>query len=243
MLQVPATFGACSKLMRWNDDPPYSFSSPDNPGKVQGISVETAKKVFQQMECELRFIKMPWARGLQELRVGRIDLISGAYKTAEREVYANYSQVGLSSPNILFVRTKDAATLPWTRLEQLSGTKFRLGVQINVSYSSEFDRLKSTPDFFKIMVPQSDREVLWKMLALNRIDGVIADEVTGILEIKQLGLAKEIKASSLVVSQKPAYFAFSKQTTMSEFVAEFDRQLQQLIDDGEYQAIVEHYLK
>ena len=80
------------------------------------------------------------------------------------------------------------------------------------------------------------------MLARNRVDGVVASRLTGLFEIQALGLSGTITPSSLVVSNKPAFFASSKASVSSEFVADFDRVLQAMLDDGTFAAIVSRYV-
>lgn len=44
------------------------------------------------------------------------------------------------------------------------------------------------------------------------------------------------------MSNKPAYFVFSKATVTAGFVADFDRALQSMLDDGTFTAIVNRYV-
>ena len=86
--------------------------------------------------------------------------------------------VGLVSPNILFVRRSDEARFDLSGLRELLESDFRLGAQINVSYSDEYSALVQNPDYEKNIQYLSRRESLWRMLARNRIDGVVASRLT-----------------------------------------------------------------
>ena len=50
----------CVKTVRWYDDAPYSFKSPD--GKVIGLYADIARVALKGMNCDVRFVEMPWAR-------------------------------------------------------------------------------------------------------------------------------------------------------------------------------------
>ncbi len=151
---------ACEKKMRWNDDPPYSYTQQDTPDKIVGISVDIAKLILSQLDCQLIFVKMPWARALKEIEAGRIDFVDGAYVRPEREVYVHFSSVGFHSPNILFERRKEAERRSLTSLAEIMDGDYRLGVQIGVSYGGEFDQLSTNEGFQSRLIRVSQRESL-----------------------------------------------------------------------------------
>jgi len=234
------SYGDCDITLRWDDDPPYLMAQAD---EVIGIDVDLAREAMGRLGCSLSLEKLPWARALRELRDGRVDMLSGAYRTPERELYAHYSNVvGLVFPNILFVRRSDEATFDSNGLRELLESDFRLGAQINVSYSDEYSALVQNPNYVKNIQYLSSRESLWKMLARNRVDGVVASQLTGLYEIRELGLSDKVIPSSLVISNKPAYFIFSKASVGSKFVADFDLALQSMLDDGTFATIVNRYV-
>ncbi len=86
------------------------------------------------------------------------------------------------------------------------------------------------------------RRGAWKMIESDRIDGFIADEVTGLLELQELGLSEVISKTRVVVSKDPAMFAFSKKTVTPEFVESFNRAFGQMLTDGRYLKIASRYL-
>jgi polar amino acid transport system substrate-binding protein len=185
---------------------------------------------------------MPWARALESLKNGQIDIISGAFKTPERQEFAHFSSIDEHSPNILFLRKGEEPKWALNSLADIAASTFKLGTQINVSYSREFDLLKEQEAFSKRLFTVSDRESLWKMLELKRVDGVIADKITGLIELKALGFKDKIVPSSLVISNDPSYFAFSKQTTSEEFVQQFDKMFSELISNGTINKIENLYI-
>lgn len=231
-LLTPQLATSCTKIMRWNDDPPYSYVDQNDPMVIQGISIDTARTILSTQDCELKLVKMPWARALESLKSGHVDIISGAFKTTERQAFAHFSSTIEYSPNILFLRAGEEAKWGLRSLADIVNTSFKLGTQINVSYSRKFDLLKEEAEFSKHIYSNSNRTSLWKMLSLKRIDGVIADKMTGLIELNKLGLQDKIIPSSLVVSHEPSFFAFSKKTTNKKFVDQFDQVYTDLINNG-----------
>lgn len=243
VLMLPLSIAwSCTKVMRWNEDPPFSFTDPEHPGVIKGVSVDIARVILEKMNCELKLVEMPWARALVALQLGDIDIISGAYNTAERREYAHFSNQENYSPNILYVRAEDRDKWHFHTLEEIISTSFRLGVQINVTYSHEYDALRKLPEFEARLHENSSRTALWHMLTLNRIDGVIADKFTGFIELKKLGLNDRITSTSLIISNAPSFFAFSRKTTEIEFVKAFDEIFAQLSDEGVIEKIESAYL-
>ena len=121
---------ACTKTVRWNDDPPYSMQKPD--GEITGIVVEMMKRVLAELGCVVRFEKLPWARALCDLEHGRLDILPGALKTSAREKFARFAGPYSNSPNALFFRKGLENQGSIRHLADLKGLPFRLGVQINV---------------------------------------------------------------------------------------------------------------
>ena len=231
---------ACSKTVRWYDDAPYSFRSPD--GRVVGFDAELTSALLKRLGCTAVFFEMPWARALSELAAGRLDILSGSFRTPQREAFAHFSAPALQSSNLLYTGAHARWRYRVTKLDELVGTPFRLGVQIGVSYGEKFDTLKADPRFRDNQVPVTLRRNAWRMMELGRLDGMIADEATAALELQQLGLAGQIRPSGVVVSTSTSMIAFSKRTVSPEFVTAFNEALQAMIADGEYRKIRDRYL-
>lgn len=231
---------ACTKSVRWYDDAPYSFAGPD--GEVSGFQVDLVRAVLERIGCKPSFVHMPWARALVELEAGRLDILPGSYRNAQRERFAHFSVPALQSPNVLYLAPGINANYHIAALDDLVGTGFRLGVQIGVSYGPKFDALKDNPKFKSNMVPVTLRRSAWQMMYIGRLDGIIADPASAALELKQLGLDEALLPSKVVVSNNTAMFALSKQTVTQDFVARFNGALTAMIGDGQYQKIRARYM-
>jgi polar amino acid transport system substrate-binding protein len=237
-----AYLAACEKTLRWDDDPPYSMQS--DAGEVIGISVDFSRAVIARLGCKTKLRKLPWARALKELENGRLDILPDAFRRPERESYAFFSgTVVPPSRNILFIYSGLKEKFSATNLIDLKSTSFRLGAQIGVIYGQSYEDLMNSREFAQRTVKVSKRSNLWMMLGKNRIDGVIANELTGMYEINQLGLADNIEATQVVASGDQAEFAFSKVSTSGSFTLAFTSIARELVLDGTYKRIKEHYVR
>jgi polar amino acid transport system substrate-binding protein len=240
MAMLPGTTWACEKSLRWDDDPPFSMAHEN--GHIAGISVDFNRAVLARLGCQARLVKLPWARALKELELGRLDILPGAFKRPEREVYAYFSGAVLKpSRNVLFMHRDALARWPISRLLDLQDTQFRLGAQIDVSYGPDYRQLMSREDFASRVSFSPSRHNLWRMIDRGRIDGIIADEQSAFFEINQLGLGDTIKPTAVVVSTGSAEVAFSKKSTLPSFVQNYARAMQELVADGSYERIVQRY--
>ena len=237
---APATAGDCEKTVRWNDDPPFSMRAPD--GQVVGIHVDQMRETLRRMGCRARLEEMPWARALTELENGRLDILPGALHTAERDRYAWFAAPGPQLHNVLFIRVDPAKNWHFNKLTDLRDSGFRLGVQIGVNYGEDYDELMSDPEFSRTVHRVPTRRSLWLMAEAGRIDGLVADEITGRMEIAQLGLQDRIKSSGVVARrQAPATTAFSKKSISPEFVERFNAASAAMLKDGTLKAIFQRY--
>jgi len=238
-----AAFGAagaeCVKTLRWNDDPPFSMRAPG--GEVVGIHIDLVREALRRMGCEVRLVEMPWARALTELQAGRLDIITGAIRTEDREAYAWFAAPGPQSRNVLWMRADAMKTWHFTRLDELRQSGFRLGAQIGVRYGSDYDDLMRDPEFAATVRHVSTRRNLWLMASAGRIDGLIASEITGRTELEQMGLQDRIRNSGVVVRHSPAGTAFSKKSVSQEFVERFNKVNEAMVKDGSLAAIFQHY--
>lgn len=236
------SYGACVKSLRWDDDPPFTFLSEHQKPKVVGVSVDIVKQVLTTLDCDLQLLKMPWARALEELKQGRVDIVGGMFITDDRRAFAHFSTVGQMSPNILFLHHSLQPDVPFSSLQEVLDHGLKLGAQINVNYGETFISLAQKSRYQHQFQYVSDRKLLWKMASVNRVNGVIADEFSGRYELSKLGLDDLVYPSSVVISDTPSYFAFSKQTNKVEFVQQFDV-LSNLITQGEVKRIRDNYLR
>lgn len=230
----------CEKTVRWNNDPPYSLR--DAQGKITGFYIDLVQEILAKMNCKMKLQEMPWARALSELEAGRVDILPGALQTADRNRFARFSDPINYSPNVLFMKKTAIDQFNLQSLNDISKVNFRLGVQVNVAYGAEFDRLLKQPSFLKQLTTVYKRQSAWKMVDIDRIDGLIADEVTGLIELRELHLDSSISRTNLVVSSSPGLIAFSKKTIDERFVDSFNQQLQTMISSGDYAKIRERHI-
>lgn len=242
MALMPGSVLGCEKSLRWEDDPPFSMRLAN--GEVGGIYIDSNRLVLARLGCRVHLVKLPWARALKELELGRLDILPGAFRKPEREAYAYFSgPIGKPSRNVLFMRRDARERYPVSRLQALRTSDFRLGAQIGVSYGEDYLQAMADPGFAARVRFNANRNNLWQMLARGRVDGVIADELTGIYEVRQLGLDALISATGVVVADESSEVALSKRSNTAAFVERYRRALRAIVESGDHARIVQRYLE
>lgn len=230
----------CEKLVGWRDQPPYTMQAAD--GEIAGLHADLVREALKRLGCRAKFLNRPWARAMVQIRFGELDIMAGAGKNPERETYAWFSQPTNKAANVLFMNRSAFANFHFTRLSQIADTDFRLSVAVNADYGGDYTALQNDPKFQHNLRPYSSRTSAWQMLALGRVDGIISDQLSGQYEINSLHLNKVAVASDVVINpQDVDYVAISKKRNEAAFVALFDKQLSDMMEDGTYTKILQKY--
>lgn len=187
----------CTLETRWEHQPPYWLARPGKP--PTGYLAQTLGEAARRIGCEMRFNEMSWARGLTELEAGRIDVIAGAVRSPERERFARFTRPINMARNMLFLRADRASSAALSTLAELADTDLRIGVEAGAVYSPEYRRLLDDPRFASRLRPIIGPQSGWRMLAGNRLDGLLTDEVSAITQSAGSGASTPLKGV-LVVS-------------------------------------------
>jgi polar amino acid transport system substrate-binding protein len=212
--------------------PPFEYSEG---GAIKGSDVEIVRAAFAHMKVPVEIEVYPWDRCVKMAKDKEIDGIMTLSKNAERETWLVYPSEPVNiSENVLFVR-KDSK-LAFNSLADLKG--LTIGVSSGYSYGAEFDN--ST--LFKKYVAV-DEKTNFRMLKEGRFDAFICDKIVGVYMLKQLGLMGEITYLPKVISEFQMYAAFSKKAGADQLAAKFSEAMKAIKKSGEYQRILDRYIK
>lgn len=101
---IANSWADCGKkplVVAWEDWPPYQYK--DKGGKITGLDNDIVLLVGKEAGCEIKLKSIPWKTTLKHIKAGKIHIALGASKTAEREVYANFSPIYRPEVMDLFV--------------------------------------------------------------------------------------------------------------------------------------------
>lgn len=220
----------------WEPWPPYAMM---RDGRLTGLDLDMIRLLLDEMGCSYRFIERPWKRLLLEVEQGKLDLASGASKTAERQQYGLFSHSYRTESAVLLVRR--TATVTPLSLDDVVAQQFRLAITRGYYYGDDFDRLNQQPAFRALLQPSKEDRMNLKKLAAGRVDGVLADPFAAAARLREEGLTDQVRVQ-MTVHANEVYFLLSRQTMSAAFVEQLDQALTKVRADGRYQEIIDQYL-
>jgi polar amino acid transport system substrate-binding protein len=230
---------ACKQLVATGNPeyPPYLWRDPADANRLIGANAELMQFLSKEIgiPIEVRYAGS-WARVQEEAKLGRVDLIAGAFFTLERLDYMDYVYPSFRETRSL-VWDRQSAPIKyqrWADLQGLSGVTV-----INNSFGEDFDRFAKTS--LKIATVPSLEQAL-KMLQLGRVDYLVYEESPALAYIAKLGMdglqpmATSISNESLylTLSHKSACNSSEMRAALAKAMYKLARQnvMKKLIDNS-----------
>lgn len=184
---------------------------------IQGI---TAEEGFA-----IKTMVLPWARAIEQLKTGELDMMMVIFKTAERENFMYFSDPYISVPTVVAVPR--GASFSFSSLADLKGRK---GLKVrNDSISDEFATLESQLDITKVV----SFEQIVKMLANKRGEYAVVPKYGFLVEAKRLGLEHELEFLPKTIAERTIHIALSKKSPHSHLVPIINKKIREMKQNGE----------
>ena len=241
-LAAPGHAGAaCALRVGWTQYAIYTFK--DTRGHVTGIDAELTRAIAKDIGCAVTFVELPWARILNEIKDGTLDMTSSASRTAEREMFARFSDAYREAEVAIFVRRGGSRDYKLDGLSSIPKTGFKLGVVAGYYYGAEFERsMKSSPFAAQVQVA-TDYPINIRKLLHGRIDGFLVDDI-GVMagEMKILGVAEKLERYPLQIAAEDLHMMFSKKSVDPAIVAAINASLAKMKADRRLRSIMDRFL-
>ncbi|MDB5851338.1 MAG: hypothetical protein JWP29_5090 [Rhodoferax sp.] len=195
----------CPKLVATGNPEysPYLWRDAADEAHLIGASASLMQLVSQEIgiPIEVRYAGS-WARVQEEAKLGRIDLIAGAFFTSDRLDYMDYVYPAFRETRSV-VWTREGAPLKYQQWNDLRGLN---GVTvINNSFGEDFDRYAKSS--LKINTVPSLEQAL-KILQLGRADYLVYEEDPALAYIAKLGVPG-LAAQATSISNERLYLTIS----------------------------------
>jgi len=215
--------------------PPYCY---EENGEVVGFSADLLKEVFRRMDIPMQIKVLPWKRALKMVKDGRADAVFLAFKTEEREQFADFpEEMFIAEPTSLFV--KKGSKITWNG-ELGSLNKYKVGRPLGYSSGTEFDNAVKSG-----VIPYIDGagspQITIRKLIKGRIDILVANRYLILDELKKMKKVGEIKELKPVINEDPSYLAFSKKRDMRKIIEKYVEVIRGMKNDGSYQRIIDDF--
>lgn len=238
LLSSPAS-AACTLNLGWE---PYAPFQMEEGGVLSGVDVDLFMAAAQAAGCTATPKKVPWARLLEEIEAGKMDVAMGASISAERQAYANFSDAYRKDEFVLFVPTGKAVALGDEGLAGIIGKPFKLGTVRDYEYGEAFTTLMKNEAFAKAVDESADTQLNLRKLAKGRLDGLLENRFVALAKAKEEGITGKIEAHPRPVSSDDVYFMFGKKSVDPAVVAAVNDALRKMKADGREGQILAKYL-
>jgi polar amino acid transport system substrate-binding protein len=209
-------------------------------GRPVGIDIDIMDQILPRLGAvgyKVRFFDSS-VRLLTEVETGRVDVVLSLSYNAERARYLDYpneSHVDLDWR--FFIRTETAQRIRYETLDDLRG--LRVGATEGFAYTPEFWAAGLNLDRV------TDDSLQLRKLAQGRIDIVPMQTLKAMFAIRGTALAGRLRVLPKPLRSAPYYHAWSKQADLGPdragVLAQYDRLLRQMKDDGRLAAIIARY--
>ena len=230
---------------RANDDHPFRvvyfdnyapYSWRDDGGNMRGAFIDILDAVIgQRMQIPLEHHGFPWARAQQYVRNGEFDAMI-APATAERTRYAELSgEPVLNSRMAAFTRAGHPQLRRFEQTRSLADIEsFDFVTQLGDGWAEEN---LAAMDVQYV----NDLDTVLKMLNLGRADLFIEASLVTHWNLANLDLTGAItEVEGVTIEETPYYLMISKKSSR-QFLREFDRHMRELVEDGEFERLLQRY--
>lgn len=196
---------ACNKLVASGNPeyPPYLWRDPDDDTHLIGANADLMQWLAREVgvPVEVQYIG-PWGRVQEEVRLGHVDLIAGAFFTLPRTEYMDYFHPAFQETRSA-VWTRQASALKYNRWSDLVGLQ---GVTvINNSFGEEFDRYAK--DKLKLnQVASLDQAI--QIVQTGRADYLVYEDSPGQAFLARRNIA-DVKMLATPVAHENLYLTLS----------------------------------
>lgn len=213
--------------------PPWRILQKD--GTLSGVEIDVLKQLSDDLNLNLISKGCGWNRCLKHMEVGESDIMSGLYKTKEREQYMVFIEPPYrNSHGTCFYQNKNSKKVI-NSYQDLQ--KITVGVVKNVAYFDSFNR------DHKINKHISINDVnQFRLLKGNRVDVVIMNCIGADIYLKNFEGKNSIKRAPYIYKKiHPVYFAISKKSALLSRKQELSNALQNMLDKNEIEKIMFKY--
>lgn len=214
----------CHLRVGWEEWYPLIYQQNE---QLVGSEYHTLQTLAQDAGCTLAFIEEPWARALQQLKQGRIDLLYGASHSAERDAYARFSQPYRVEEMVLVVAAPNASTQTtslslrqWLAEPRADGRPRTLGTILGFYYGEALEPIVRDPQAAGQRLEVRWDQQLLDVLARGRIDGYLVED--SVARAMQRDSSQALQSFAVdEFSEEPMHLMFSR-TVPYDVVKRFD---------------------
>ena len=213
---------------------PVSYVTSD--GRQTGLGIDIIREYAKREGIDVQVdIELPWARVLDLMLNGKIDVAAGAYFTDERQRIYQYSDPFFTDEIIVFQHAD--RRFPFSKIEDLK--RYRGARPHGGSLGREIDSYsKHALDI--TYSPTNDR--IFNLLLAGHVDYVLLARYDGVATVRKLGLQDIIIPLEPVIAENLVRLMFSRSSPCVEHVEQINKLIAELASNGTLQKRIDYHL-
>lgn len=218
------------------------FAAPSIYSRIEGNQmvgpvITIAEKIFGKYGLKPKIRQVPWARAINELRAGKLDVILTIFATEEREKFAIFTvPYGYLNTSAFVPKGRAFPLNSWNDLVGKKGLTIR-----GRSEGEKFDQ------FAKENLTLDEKNNLYTILKMiargGRGDYGIEKETTIRIESIKLGVDKKIEILPTPLVSNPIRFGFSKKSKFNNLVPKVNKEIEAFVADGTIKKMVDREIE
>jgi polar amino acid transport system substrate-binding protein len=214
---------------------PWSYNREGVPA---GLFVDLTKKIMESTSLNVSYEIYPFKRAMLLGKQGQ-GLVSGLYKTSEREHYFNFSNPYYKDNLILLSDRKLPETLVESNFAPING--WRIGVVNGMSYGAAIDNAIETGN---IIGDRANTDLAnYKKLKLGRIEGMLLDKIYAKKLIHDHNDEMLIIHPESLVQGDLHVLAPKRMKNGREILDQINAALLKIKQDGSHQEILDNFME
>jgi polar amino acid transport system substrate-binding protein len=186
--------------------PPYHIQKTD--GSWHGISIDIARSLVNDVNCQLKVRELPWIRAIKLLEHGEIHLMSNYTRDKERGKFSSF--IGPHHIERIVFIADNETSIKVNHISMLSEFNGLIGITRGNSLGKEFDKeILAKDNVSGKLVYIKDNVKRHQMLFSGRIDAMFDDELSAIYLLDKYQKANKKFKIRFSLKGNPVYFGIS----------------------------------
>lgn len=243
--------GGHALLSGWYPWAPYQYVEKGKDGVIvlTGLDAELVRAISKEAGQEISYDEqVAWSQHRRDLISGKRAMAAGVTASSDLKGYVNYSLPYRFESNAFYALKKPLRAQsihfhsPQQFIDDIKKQRFRLGVVDGFVYVSPLmNAFIHDPKNSDYIVRSGSEEENIQKLMDGKIDGFLADRLSGATLIWKMGFTRDIRVEELG-ERVPVHLAFSKKAVSAALVKNYNVAIERLQKSGANDAIYRQYL-
>lgn len=211
-------------------------------GEFSGPGYDILHEAFNRMGYkpeEYELVVFPWARTLEMMKDGDVDIILDISRNEERMEYIDYSEESFTEYDKNFITLEGFDGAYDGTIDSLSD--YTIGVVREYRIGPNYQDARASGNYTFEDASSFDENI--EKLLLGRVPIILDTTYSVQLHIKELGNNTNLNILEPAYDSTTTYVGFSKKLNDTSIRNAYDKAVRSMKEDGTFQAILDKYFK